>query len=1409
MTPAELSLSVLLINEQAEESKLVSTNLRGFFPDCRIEAVYSSDEAIQWSARSDWHLILVDENLSPRSGVDILQELKRACPYAAIILQTDRSDSTSALHALQQGADFLLFKNSPGFITELLFYTQEAIEKRELQVKLDHTFQRHLRLVEAVSDVVYELDHEGRFVYLSPTVTSLLGYTPEELAGKHFSMLLPPTQETPAKYRINERRAGSRSTFHLELRLLGKASAPHKDRQILMQVTAKGLYDARHRYMGTVGLLHDLSHEQEQSGKLLELETRLEEAGRRLAVSEQANFASQNLQQPLSALLQDSHQLLTTIQNIRIEQHLERLTLHATRASELGQELSQALQLRRPNSDLISFNTLIRDAVVSLVREQMLEDDSVLPEFSEDLPLMVGVSRQLRDMFRILIMYAMYARQPISPMAMRRPLIIHTHALNIQHSNDSTSSSLFSLSPMTQYIAASIREGDPAPFSGHVEPSALRITGSDFMQAHRIIQEHRGVIEIASSSLLPLQITVRFPSVGTAKPTSPRAKEESTHAAEVRPEMPPSDNPTDVPSDRRRFSRTTLSLATDLSVGTILLQGFVLNIGLGGLLFVSRQAISSVEDHPVYLVLRTPVSFLELHGIAHQRSASSAEQHRTCLAITFTSLSDLDGAVLASLIQELHDHSPSVQLEGLIPQNSLTESHSAVSNFVQAEQRWHMRAKMAIPVYLTRSDSEGETDRHIGLLVNLGKGGACVQARIHTNDIPSRLFIRHLKANHATHDRALTDDDPFDRPIACHIIWNAALAGPPDEQPSNHLGQNRQIGLQFGRLPDESEERLNRFLFTRLLPSSELDHQIERGMVMSATHRLRNSEGHTLVVSQDYATGLTGTHTPVLIISPGYAQSKIDYLSLAHVLALNGFRVIRYDPTHALGLSEGIPYLITLSGMQQDLMAVREFVRETWPIAPVSVLASDLSARAALKSLVHHNDVEHLLLLNPVLDVSDTLARTHRHDLSGEHSAGIRRGITNMLGRNTDVDHFLADAQAGGYTDFESTIQDLNQVGSKVSFLLYPSGDDINHDMLSTQPRFMEQARGILGDRGMTVNLSSGVVDDGPVSADAYRRSLETIVSHCKLITLSAAPVHKEFREPDSGELRSQLRIELEQLRTKQRATRATRSSLWSQFVRSGPRMNDAPSYLQHFDHMYQFAHPTTDHSTLLDVGCGHNGFARLLLLNQFYRSRSLRYAQDQRIDYVGIDAREDIVLPTRNTLRSAQRHVDIVFSGSISGRPLLSSRWLLADVDDALPFATHTFDRVVCHFTLNFSHNPLISLRELYRVLRPHGQFIMSCFTSFTDLAPSYRQHLRNIDQDEFHPDSQEVLQTLALLHESLRSRSLHTFSSKALSDLFALLTTTPLLTFPTLHGQILIATVEKPDSLAESERAVYTPTP
>ncbi|MGH7206418.1 MAG: response regulator, partial [Nitrospiraceae bacterium] len=132
-------VSLLLVNEQAEEIKLVTISMRGFYPGCRVEAVYSAEEALEWASKQDWHVILLDEQLSPRSGLDILPELRQRAPNAAVIVQTEQTDATTAVQAMRAGADYYLFKKSPAFLTELMIVTREVLEKRELRTRLDLT----------------------------------------------------------------------------------------------------------------------------------------------------------------------------------------------------------------------------------------------------------------------------------------------------------------------------------------------------------------------------------------------------------------------------------------------------------------------------------------------------------------------------------------------------------------------------------------------------------------------------------------------------------------------------------------------------------------------------------------------------------------------------------------------------------------------------------------------------------------------------------------------------------------------------------------------------------------------------------------------------------------------------------------------------------------------------------------------------------------------------------------------------------------------------------------------------------------------------------------------------------------------------------------------------------------------
>jgi PAS domain S-box-containing protein len=246
------AITVLLVSEQAEEVKLITQCLRSFYLGCRVEVVYSSAEALEWASKQDWHIILLDEPLLDPHVMDTLQEMRRRAPRSAVVVAATRQDTGVALDFMRQGADYALFKNTPAFLTELPIITRQVMEKRELRAHLDLAHDRYFRLIDTLTDVAYELDAEGRFLYVSPTVQPLLHYDPQALIGLHYSTLIPPEDLESADRRFNERRTESRATRRFKLRLLDK------DRRLpplMAEINATALYDRHRQFVGTVGLL--------------------------------------------------------------------------------------------------------------------------------------------------------------------------------------------------------------------------------------------------------------------------------------------------------------------------------------------------------------------------------------------------------------------------------------------------------------------------------------------------------------------------------------------------------------------------------------------------------------------------------------------------------------------------------------------------------------------------------------------------------------------------------------------------------------------------------------------------------------------------------------------------------------------------------------------------------------------------------------------------------------------------------------------------------------------------------------------------------------------------------------------------------------------------------------------------
>ncbi len=134
---------------------------------------------------------------------------------------------------------------------------------------------RYSALVENSPDIIYLLDPDGNIRFIGGAVERLLGFTPDELAGKPFTDIVWPEDIEKALWHVNERRTGDRTTTRFELRLRKKRGkdVPFENIWIVVELTAFGVYDKPvseegKDFTGTYGVTRDISERKEMEEAL-------------------------------------------------------------------------------------------------------------------------------------------------------------------------------------------------------------------------------------------------------------------------------------------------------------------------------------------------------------------------------------------------------------------------------------------------------------------------------------------------------------------------------------------------------------------------------------------------------------------------------------------------------------------------------------------------------------------------------------------------------------------------------------------------------------------------------------------------------------------------------------------------------------------------------------------------------------------------------------------------------------------------------------------------------------------------------------------------------------------------------------------------------------------------------------
>ncbi|MBX3330574.1 MAG: PilZ domain-containing protein [Nitrospira sp.] len=1397
--PQSEPVAILLVNAIAEEIKLATLTFRRFFPNCRVDAVYTLEEAFQWGHLAAWQLIVIDEALLTQPAAPVFSELRRLAPYATLVLQTDHRDATDALNALQAGADFLLYKKSPGFLAELALCTRSALDTHAIRMTLTRTQERHGRLIDILSDGLYELDVDGRFVSLSPFAAEMLGYTQDELLGTLYSDLVPQDQQDRARHRFNDRRTGTRAARRTELDLIRKSSSGKPGHtRVRVEISARGLYDVDRRYLGTLGLLHDISHQRRQTRTIDQLEHRLRESDRLLAIGQRFSTLSQNLHAPHTALYSQSQLLLKTIRDAHLIEQVDSLATYAAEAAHLGKELVQI------TTEIITGRDTINDIIETVLAQPPFtpaDTEWIERDYGQNPPPFTGNLDSMMNLLRILLTHA---RRYVAAIGTPHRLRISTKTRNETGVPIDQEISLLSQTTAAEF-EIHIQETD---IIAAAEEPPLPTTTDDLFGAYALTKRLGGRLDFLAPVDGFLSIKVWIPVGQPPVPNSPAvpvtppvssaggATTETILQAPAHPsptESLPSVQPMKPLPDRRKRIRTDVDLPTRITIGNAPYEGVVTNLSSGGASLEIEGVLPSFEQQPVYLLLKTVVSILELDATAYDRGETlrraRIERQTSRVALEFTALDEGRQKILTSFIEAARVPAFAMTVEAQFP--PLDRTDDFVATFTETglrgtDSRETVRVRVTLPVRI--EPATAATGSLLGTAVNLSRGGVCVQTEQVLKMTAEAVTLRFSSIDDHDQSRVQKQEVILTGRIV-HLAPDPTILSkitPSSSQPGQH------VGIRFSQLTPFAEREINRVLAQHVGSSIDFADRDGRPLIMSDRWECRNTHGQAIAVTADHARHEISQDTPIIIVIPGFGSTQTDYIPLSFYLAANHLRVLRYDHSNHVGQSEGNILQITLRNMQTDLQCVLDFVHTTWPTAPVALLAEDIAARVAVKVMALNTLPDRLFLLNPVFDIETALSRIKRSNVIESYRQGHRRGVVNLWGLNVNFDKFVGDAITGGYVDLASSRSDFAQLATPPVILISPRKNRPIEHVFGPQ----YQSLSALGTVPTVVSLPADVSGESGANDErrtaAFKTSLK-LISTSLIGDLSSAQV----REPSLRDVYQQRQLEHERIRIRYHVSQATRSALLGAHLAHLPQLENLPDYLALTNELYRRLLPLEPGMTILEIGCGQRNFARHLLTNQAYRSAHQRGRMSVPLRYIGLDQSHESLRLAELQIRTCAEGLPGTLATAVPIGQLLSTSWMHTDWDGPFPLTDGSMERILCHLSLAFIPSPLHCLQQVLRVLHPDGTAVVTCFQPHTDLSMLFRRHLRAADHDDFGSPAQTVLHYLGRLREAIRHGLLHSYERDDLARLLTHAGTGQIQFFPVLDNQLLLAIVRKTKSV------------
>lgn len=185
LNAADLSMEVLLVEDNPTDRMVIAVRLRHAFPKAKILV---ADEPLQLKEhlrRDNCDVVITDYWLGWSDGLSVLQRVRERWPRSQVIMLTGNGGEEVVAGAFRYGLYYYLKK--PDGIGELVSVTASAI-RRKLR---EDAQSLKAMIVDSMPEGVVSVDAAGNITSVNPSALKLYRYSASALTDRAFEILLP------------------------------------------------------------------------------------------------------------------------------------------------------------------------------------------------------------------------------------------------------------------------------------------------------------------------------------------------------------------------------------------------------------------------------------------------------------------------------------------------------------------------------------------------------------------------------------------------------------------------------------------------------------------------------------------------------------------------------------------------------------------------------------------------------------------------------------------------------------------------------------------------------------------------------------------------------------------------------------------------------------------------------------------------------------------------------------------------------------------------------------------------------------------------------------------------------------------------------------------------------------------